>query len=99
MQQSIIKILKQAQEKVRAAKDVVTAKMEEARQAVLRAQRKVESWRAGKGDFIYEEVMISALEITLMLIRDDDDIVVITGLIIDYFLLNKVYKLKIALNF
>ena len=51
LQQSIIKILKQAQEKVQAAKDVVTAKMEEARQSVLRAQRKVESWRAGRWGF------------------------------------------------
>ena len=51
LQKSIIKLLKQAQKKVLAAKDVVNAKMNEAKDAVLRAQEKVASWREGNGPY------------------------------------------------
>ena len=53
LQKSIIKLLKQAQKKVLAAKDVVQTKMNEARAAVLEAQNKVEGWRKGNGSYIY----------------------------------------------
>ena len=47
LQKSIIKLLKQAEKKVREAKAVVEAEMQKAREAVLKAQRKVASWRDG----------------------------------------------------
>ena len=48
LQQSIIKVLKQAQEKVQEAKERVNNKMKEAMKSVRNAQQKVIAWREGK---------------------------------------------------